>query len=90
MPDGIGRMPFPPKMDSFQAEVRCHQRLMTCWNAEDGAIVAEADYKFSSSTSAATKPRNQRFFGEGHSDSLYKSGRLSPRIGMPRWEIRSR
>ena len=42
MPDGLGRMPVTPKMNSLQGEVGRDQRVFSRGNPQDGAVVPDA------------------------------------------------
>ena len=41
MADDFRWMPFATEVDSLQTEVGCHQRFMSCWNAERGAVIPD-------------------------------------------------
>ena len=42
MPDASCRVPLPPKMHIFDGKVGGHQKLLSCGNAQNGAIIANA------------------------------------------------
>ena len=56
------RMPLAPEMNSFQAEIRSNQRLVTGGDLQDGAVISDASYKPPSAGRAPTYARDQSFF----------------------------
>src|SRR5271169_6321864 len=46
VPDGIGRMRFAAKVNVLQREVCCNQQFVPAWDAEHGAVVADASAGF--------------------------------------------
>jgi hypothetical protein len=64
MANGGGRLPFPAKMNVFEAEISCDQGFMTHMNANAGTVVPDPNYSPPAS-SAETHSTNEGFFGKG-------------------------
>jgi hypothetical protein len=44
MPDGISRVPLPPEMDIFNAEIGCDQNLVSGAGTQNGAVIANSTH----------------------------------------------
>jgi hypothetical protein len=64
MTHDFGGMPFPPEVDSFQAEIGSNQGLVTGGDLQDSAIIPDAGCDSSSSGCLFPDARDQEFFGQ--------------------------
>jgi hypothetical protein len=74
MADRLGRMQIAPEMDSLQAEIRGHQRLVASGYLEDGAIVPDSGDYAPFSGCPPANARNQRLFSERQDELNIKEG----------------
>lgn len=66
----FGGMPFPPKMDPFDTEIRSEEYIKLPTNPLDGAIISYAGDERPASSGLVSQARNEGLFGEWHAITI--------------------
>lgn len=95
MPHRFWRLPIPPEVNAFQAEVGGHQSIGPGAHTQHGTVIPDPreDLCLSSMNTSVRQPQpgfryaanlaDQRFFGERHDNTLYRNGRTE--CGLQAW-----
>ena len=81
MSHGLGRMPGPPEMYIFQAEVGCNQRFMAPGNSQHGAVIPNAGSDIQGT------PRSSGFPANAGYHSFFMEGQDALNIAQCTWAV---